>query len=483
MRRSSATYSWERLVPLADLRRRGKADDPEHVEYLDLLDRVRDNNFAPDGWQAPETYRLAGPPSLSAPVGAGGANLGMDVAQIEEALLSLDGLGLSGWLARTGNPGPRLNASIAAFQGLNGLEPDGLINPGGPTLATISRKLPPPERDMIARGAGDAPAESRAEEARFEAALEAERRAADPFGDIFGGRGEDPVIADHVDKWLAEDAADIRAQMERDAAIGSPNAPGEQANYVIGDAGADRLEPQLLSMNNSQRDQIIDITMDHEGGWSEEEAKAGRPTNYGITQTTLDSYNDRYGDAGFPELVSQLKEKQARQIARQLYYEEYGIGDIDEFSVAAHVFDVVFNSSLTGAALMLQDAMWETIRGTDLETKFTRDMLPGSTVPEQEWAKTFRITGTTIDVLNAISERGLIEAFHNNLVDRRTEYMRWVAERNPEKVNVSRRLDYSRGVVSRLTRGSRATAVPRGATTHHPARRPRGARARWFCRP
>ena len=547
MRRSSATYSWERLVPLADLRRRGKADDPEHVEYLDLLDRVRDNNFAPDGWQAPETYRLAGPPSLSAPVGAGGANLGMDVAQIEEALLSLDGLGLSGWLARTGNPGPRLNASIVAFQGLNGLEPDGLINPGGPTLATISRKLPPPERDMIARGAGDAPAESRAEEARFEAALEAERRAADPFGDIFGGRGEDPVIADHVDrllaeteadiraqkerdmtargigdtlaerrakaafeaerraedpfgdifggrgedpviadhvdKWLAEDAADIRAQMERDAAIGSPNAPGEQANYVIGDAGADRLEPQLLSMNNSQRDQIIDITMDHEGGWSEEEAKAGRPTNYGITQTTLDSYNDRYGDAGFPELVSQLKEKQARQIARQLYYEEYGIGDIDEFSVAAHVFDVVFNSSLTGAALMLQDAMWETIRGTDLETKFTRDMLPGSTVPEQEWAKTFRITGTTIDVLNSISERGLIEAFHNNLVDRRTEYMRWVAERNPEKANVSRRLDYSRGVVSRLTRGSRATAVPRGATTHHPARRPRGARARWFCRP
>ena len=131
--------------------------------------------------------------------------------------------------------------------------------------------------------------------------------------------------------------------------------------------------------------------------------------------------------------MSQLEEKQARQIARQLYYEEYGIGDIDEFSVAAHVFDVVFNSSLTGAAMMLQDAMWETIRGTDLETKFTRDMLPGSTVPKQEWAKTFRITGTTIDVLNAISERGLIEAFHNNLVDRRTAYMRWVAERNPEK--------------------------------------------------
>ena len=65
-----------------------------------------------------------------------------------------------------------------------------------------------------------------------------------------------------------------------------------------------------------------------------------------------------------------LERKQAEQIAREMYYEEYGISDIDEFSVAAHVFDVVFNSSTTGAALVLQDAMWKTIRGTDLETKY-----------------------------------------------------------------------------------------------------------------
>ena len=49
--------------------------------------------------------------------------------------------------------------------------------------------------------------------------------------------------------------------------------------------------------------------------------------------------------------------------------------------MAAHVFDVVFNSSTVGAALMLQDAMWETIKGTDLQTEYTRDTLPGGTVP------------------------------------------------------------------------------------------------------
>ena len=77
---------------------------------------------------------------------------------------------------------------------------------------------------MTARGIGDTLAERRAE-----AAFEAERRAEDPFGDIFGGKGEDPVLAAHVDKWLAEDAADVRAQRERDAAIGSPNAPVEHS--------------------------------------------------------------------------------------------------------------------------------------------------------------------------------------------------------------------------------------------------------------
>ena len=332
-----------------------------------------------------------------------------------------------------------MNATIAAFQGLNGLEPDGLINPGGPTLEVLSRKLPLPDvpetppraptfeaaalnpqpqpetlagRDLTTRGIGDTLAEARAE-----AAFEAERRAEDPFGDIFGGGAEDPVLAAHVDKWLAEDAADVRAQRERDAAIGSPNPAVEQANYVIGDAGADRFELQPMSMNNSQRGQIIDITMGHEGGKT-----AG--TSYGITQPTLDAYNARYGVPGFPKNVSQLEEQQARQIARQLYYEEYGIGDIDESSVAAHVFDVVFNSSLTGAAKMLQDAMWDTIQGTDLETDYERSDLPGSTVLERERKKKLRISGTTIDVLNAIIERGLIEDFHRNLVFLRWEYMK-----------------------------------------------------------
>ena len=129
----------------------------------------------------------------------------------------------------------------------------------------------------------EALAGGRAEEARYEAELEAERRADDPFGDIFGCSWKDPILGKNVDKWLAEDAADIRVQMEREASSGSPSAAVEQMDYAIGDAGADRLGMKLLSMNNSQRDQIIEVTMGHEGGWSEQEARRVRPTKYGIS--------------------------------------------------------------------------------------------------------------------------------------------------------------------------------------------------------
>ena len=418
MRDPFGTYSVERWVRLADNRRYRNPDDPEHEDYIGLVDRIGETNFDAGRWQPPETYRLAGPPGLSASVGAGGSNIGDDVAQIEEALLSLDGLGLSGWLARTGKPGPRLNASIAAFQGLNGLEPDGLINPGGPTLATISRKLPPPERDMTARGIGDTLAERRAE-----AAFEAERRAEDPFGDIFGGKGEDPVLAAHVDKWLAEDAADVRAQRERDAAIGSPNAPVEHMNYAIEDTGADGFEPQLLSMNNSQREQIIDITMGHEGGLSKD-----KKTNFGIQQNTLNDYNAMNPDAGFKEDVALLEKEQAAQIYREMFYDRYGIGDIDDFSIASHFFDLVVLHEPGRAAQIVQEAINRMVEEIASLTGEKVGMLPGNKLRYDR----NNIGEETRALLDKIIATQTMDIFHNNLVDERIAFMRRIAENNSE---------------------------------------------------
>ena len=111
------------------------------------------------------------------------------------------------------------------------------MNPDGPTIKVLNGYLPPPQapetmaraptheavvqnplpdaaiapgRPITAPGMGDeALARNRAEEARAEAAMEAERRADDPFGDIFGGgrRSERNHIDDMLDSFEAESRA------------------------------------------------------------------------------------------------------------------------------------------------------------------------------------------------------------------------------------------------------------------------------------
>ena len=198
-------------------------------------------------------------------MGAGGINLPQDVANLSDGLLSLGGLGLSGWLPRTTVPNSRLNAAIVGFQRLNHLKPDGLVNPDGPTIKVLNGYLPLPTgpetmarapmveaavlnqspetlpgRDITARGMGDAALErGRAEEARYEADLEAERRADDPFGDILGGN-QRRYQRNHIDDMLDEQNAETRAQLDREALAGlDPNSlmtklgyrPNEQAVF------------------------------------------------------------------------------------------------------------------------------------------------------------------------------------------------------------------------------------------------------------
>ena len=66
------------------------------------------------------------------------------MADLSDGLLSLGGLGLSGWLPRTSIPNSKLNAAIVGFQRLNHLTPDGLVNPDGPTIKVLSGYLPLP---------------------------------------------------------------------------------------------------------------------------------------------------------------------------------------------------------------------------------------------------------------------------------------------------------------------------------------------------
>ncbi len=136
----------------------------------------------------PEPFQFGRPITPRLPVGAGGVNHPQDVAELSDGLLSLGGLGLSGWLPRTDVPNSKLNAAIVDFQRLNNLKPDGLVNPDGPTIGVLNGYLPllqapetiaraptyeaavpnqgsqpPPGRPITAPGMGDALARSRAE--------------------------------------------------------------------------------------------------------------------------------------------------------------------------------------------------------------------------------------------------------------------------------------------------------------------------------
>ena len=240
----------EQVYELLDDSRYADAKAPDHEAYNGMANRLHRFHIGPERWPPPEPFQLGRPLAPQLPVGAGGINLPNDVADLSDGLLSLGGLGLSGWLPRTTAPNSRLNAAIVGFQRLNNLKPDGLVNPDGPTIKVLNGYLPLPAgpetmarapmveaavlnespatltgRDITARGMGDeALARSRAEEARYEADMEAERRADDPFGDLLGGN-QRRYQRNHIDDMLDEQSAEGRAQLDREALAGlDPNS-------------------------------------------------------------------------------------------------------------------------------------------------------------------------------------------------------------------------------------------------------------------
>ena len=90
----------------------------------------------------------------------------------------------------------------------------------------------------------EALARSRADEARYEAALEAERRADDPFGDLLGGN-QRRYQRNHIDDMLDEQTAEARAQLDRGALAGlDPNSMVTKLSddYSRGQAWSDPLK-------------------------------------------------------------------------------------------------------------------------------------------------------------------------------------------------------------------------------------------------
>jgi len=121
------------------------------------------------------------------------------------------------------------------------------------------------------------------------------------------------------------------------------------------------------SQNDSSGNTIYKGTADHEGGFSNRDNDLGGATNYGITQSSLNEYNSWNSQLktgiDFPQDVRLLTPEQSKQIMDEMYYQRYGINNLNNLPIARNVFDEQVNQG-TGAGYDLASAINE-YKGTN----------------------------------------------------------------------------------------------------------------------
>ena len=112
--------------------------------------------------------------------------------------------------------------------------------------------------------------------------------------------------------------------------------------------------------NNRIRTESIRKTMAEEGGYIDDPNRIDQPTNSGITQPTLNKYNQIHPEAEFPENVRELTGQQAEQIYTELYYNDRNIGNINNPRIAHAIFDMGVMSNYSNVGRMVQNTINET---------------------------------------------------------------------------------------------------------------------------
>lgn len=100
--------------------------------------------------------------------------------------------------------------------------------------------------------------------------------------------------------------------------------------------------------------------MAEEGGYIDNPNRIDQPTNSGITQPTLNKYNQIHPEAEFPENVRELTGQQAEQIYTELYYNDRNIGNINNPRIAHAIFDMGVMSNYSNVGRMVQNTINET---------------------------------------------------------------------------------------------------------------------------
>ena len=158
---------------------------------------------------------------------------------------------------------------------------------------------------------------------------------------------------------------------------------------------------------DTRKQGIIHKTMAEEGGYADNPKLIDQPTNSGITQPTLNKYNENHPDFNFPDKVKDLSPEQARQIYAEDYYDERRIGDIENERIANAIFDMGVMSNFNNVGKIVQETLNDSM-GENLK-------IDG------------KIGNNTIDALNNIPDNK-IDDFMQDLKENRIEYLQGLSD-------------------------------------------------------
>lgn len=116
-------------------------------------------------------------------------------------------------------------------------------------------------------------------------------------------------------------------------------------------------------------DQLIDGLLKREGGYNDNPADKGGPTNFGITLKTLQNWRGDFTLTAND--VRYMEEWEARNIYESLYYKPGKIADIPE-SLRDIMLDTCVNFGVPGAWRLVQAAL------NDQGNGLTADGVPGA---------------------------------------------------------------------------------------------------------
>ena len=145
------------------------------------------------------------------------------------------------------------------------------------------------------------------------------------------------------------------------------------------------------------------FVLPHEGGYANNPADKGGATNHGITQATLDAWNETH--EGYPESVADLGEDDAGAIYEEQYWP--GLELVASQAVASKILDMRVNFGVSGGNKIAQQA--------------ANTLVDPPTAVDGNWGP------DTVLTINTAPEKDMLQA----LADALTERYKAIAAKDP----------------------------------------------------